>query len=257
MASQQQIVLVTGVTRGIGAALLAQLLARKDTRVIAGVRSLKSAASEKLIAQSESDSNLIVVQLDSESDTDASEAARTVQEKHNIDHLDLIIANAGIAGGGDALIDVKANQFRNILNVNVVSPLLLFQAFQPLLSKGYNPRILFVSSSVGSISRQRQIPFRTTTYGCSKVALNFVAVRVATEYPNITSVTICPGQVKTDMATAVTKAHGIDIDAVVQSGGAWLPVDSAKAILKLADEAVNETHSGKFFDTFTGTELPW
>lgn len=257
MSSTQQTVLLTGATRGIGAELLAQLLARKDTRVIAGVRSLKAAAGEKLIAQSRSNKNLIVVQLDSESETDAQKAARTVQEDHAIDHVDLVIANAGILGDTAALIDVKAADFLHSVNVNAVSPLLLFQAFEPLLSKSSNPRILFVSTAVASLGLQRQLPYKATTYGSSKAALNYVALRAALEHPNITSVALHPGLVQTDMADTASKALGTDIAKAVESGDAILPVDSAKAILKLADEAVNETHSGKFFHAPAGTELPW
>jgi norsolorinic acid ketoreductase len=257
MSSSQQIVLVTGVTRGIGAELLAQLLARKDTLVIAGVRSLKAAASEKLIAQSKSNKNLIVVQLDSESDTDAQAAARTVKEEHGIDHLDLIIANAGVLQDTSLLVDVKADDFRTSMNINVVSPILLFQAFEPLLSKGTNPRVLFVSTAVASLGLQRQLPYKATTYGSSKAALNYVALRVALEHPNITAITLHPGLVATDMATTATTSLGVDLDKAVEKGEAIRPADSAKAILKLADEAVNETHSGKFFNAPTGDELPW
>ena len=94
MSSSQQTVLVTGVTRGIGAEMLAQLRARKDTRIIAGVRNLEAPAAKNLIAQA--DKNLIVVKLDSESDTDAKDAAKKVQEEYGVDHVDLVIAIAGI-----------------------------------------------------------------------------------------------------------------------------------------------------------------
>jgi norsolorinic acid ketoreductase len=255
--STQQTVLVTGVTRGIGAQLLAQLLARKDTRVIAGVRNLDATAAKKLVEQSKSNENLIVVKIDSENDGDAQQAARTVQEQYGVDHVDLIIANAGTATDFLPVLQVKADDLRSSVNINVASPVLLFQAFEPLLSKSANPRILFVSTAIASLALQRQMSYTATTYGSSKAALNFVTVRIAIEHPNITALSLHPGLVHTDMATAAQASVGGDIVKAVEDGSAITPEQSAAAILKLADEAKNETHSGKFFHAPAGTELPW
>ncbi|KAH8660155.1 aflatoxin biosynthesis ketoreductase nor-1 [Xylariales sp. PMI_506] len=255
--TQPETVLVTGVTRGIGAQILAQLLARDNTRVIAGVRSLDSAPSKKLIEKSASNKNLIVVKLDSESDTDAQDAAARIQSEHGIDRVDVVILNAGIATDFSPVLEVKAADVRQTMNVNLVSAILLFQAFEPLLARSANARVIFVSTAIASLALQRSLPYKGTSYGSSKAALNFLASRVAIEHPNITAVAVHPGLVQTDMAAVAMDAIGGDIEKAVEGGDAITPEASARAILKLADEATNETHSGKFFHAPAGTELPW
>ncbi|KAK9422375.1 putative NAD(P)-binding protein [Seiridium unicorne] len=253
MPSTQEIVLVTGVTRGIGAQLLDQLLARQNTKVIAAVRDLNAAATKRIVKQSQTNQNLIVVKIDSEVQTDPQNAARVVRDQHGIDHIDVIIANAGVAADWAPVLQIKPEDIQRSMNINVLASILLFQAFEPLLSKSANPRMLFVSTAGGSLSLAPQMPFHCATYGSSKAALNFIAVRIAIEHPAITSLTLHPGMVETDMATNAHAANKLDF----AESGAISPEQSARAILKLADDAKVETHSGKFFDAQSGSELPW
>lgn len=253
MTSIQETVLVTGVTRGIGAQLLSQLLARGNTRIIAGVRDLNADSAKSLLNQSQTNKNLIVVKIDSESQTDPRDAANILRGQHGIDHIDLIIANAGISTDWSSVLEVKPENLLHSVNVNVVAPLLLFQAFEPFLIKSNNPRILFVSTAIASLGMATQIPWNSTTYGGSKVALNFLARRISIEHPHITSTTLHPGLVKTDMSSSLES----DVSKALAEGRAILPDASARAILKLADEAKINTHSGRFFDAPSGQELPW
>ncbi|KAF3021950.1 hypothetical protein E8E14_009461 [Neopestalotiopsis sp. 37M] len=259
MAASQEIVLVTGVTRGIGAQILAQLLARPNTKVIAGVRDLDAAAAKKLIEQSQSthSHNLIVVKIDSESETDAADAAQSLQQQHGLDHVDVVIANAGIAADWLPVKEVRSEDVMRSARVNIAAPILLFQAFYPLLTKSANPRILFVSTGAASFGLAHLIGFNNTTYGSSKAALNYVVVRIAKEHPEITALTLHPGTVDTDMAAAAHEAIGADLAERVAKGEAISPETSAQGIVKLADDARRESHSGKFFDAVSGSELPW
>lgn len=258
MASQE-IFLVTGVTRGIGAQILAQLLARQNTKVIAGVRDLNASAAIKLIEQSQTThkDRLVVVQIDAESETDAAAAARALQEQHGIQHVDVVIANAGIATDWRPIKQVKPEDVATSSRINVAAPILLFQAFEPLLVKSANPRILFVSTGAASFGLAHLISFNNATYGSSKAALNYVVVRIAKEHPDITALSLHPGTVHTDMAVAAHESVGVSIEERVAKGEAITAETSAAGIIKLADDARRETHSGKFFDAVSATELPW
>lgn len=273
MAAFKETVLITGATRGIGAQLLSQLRERRDTRVIAAVRDLNSASSQKLIEQAaatrspQGQQQLIVVKIDSESDTDALEAARVLQSEHGVAAIDLVIANAGVTGELESAADVSVDDFRRTFNINTAAPLLLFQALRPLLlpegdkkeeeDSSRHPRLLLVSTLAGSLGLARHVPYRSTTYGASKAALNFVALRIAIEHPDLTVVPLHPGLVHTDMATAAEASVGRDINETVSSGTAITAEESAQKILKLADEARPETHSGKFFNVQSWEEIPW
>lgn len=55
---------------------------------------------------------------------------------------------------------------------NTIGALVLFQAVWPLLEKGNKPRLVTVSSTVGSIGDMEKWPMNATAYGASKAALN-------------------------------------------------------------------------------------
>jgi NAD(P)-dependent dehydrogenase (short-subunit alcohol dehydrogenase family) len=122
-------VLITGANRGIGAALVKEALNRGAKRVFAGTRG----------ALPKTDPRVTALTLDV---TNASQIQRAVDE---VGALDILINNAGI-GIADDLTDLDAIQKH--LDVNLLGPLKVTQAFLPLLtrSKGAIVNILSVTS---------------------------------------------------------------------------------------------------------------
>jgi NAD(P)-dependent dehydrogenase (short-subunit alcohol dehydrogenase family) len=122
-------VLITGANRGIGAALVKEALNRGAKRVFAGTRGALPNADPRVTA----------LTLDV---TNASQIQRAVDE---VGALDILINNAGI-GIADDLTDLDAIQKH--LDVNLLGPLKVTQAFLPLLtrSKGAIVNILSVTS---------------------------------------------------------------------------------------------------------------
>ena len=78
-------------------------------------------------------------------------------------------------------------------DVNVLGPLILFQAMAPLLNAAENPKFMATSSSVGSIAGA--IPYPSLSYGVSKAALNYLVMKIHVEHTNITTVALHPGYV--------------------------------------------------------------
>lgn len=245
--------LVTGATRGIGKELVRQLSLNRDNVVIAGVRDPSALAAKKVANLS---SKIILVKLDANVDDDPKNAVKKLQTQ-GIDHVDVVVANAGIATDWNNVVDVNLDEFRDTLNVNVLGPLNLFQAFLPLLEKSTNPKFIVVSTAIASMGYQRNLPYKATTYGASKAAINFVSLRIAIEHPNLVSVTLHPGLVQTDMAGSAQTSIGQTIEAALAEGSAITTEQSAKGIIKLAQEATVDSHSGKFFNATDGSELPW
>merc|ERR1711939_267134 len=91
-------VLITGCNRGIGNGLLTTYLSRPNHVVIGTARGINSSLSAYLntIPKGEN-SRLILLKLDSASTTDASNAVGALKLEHQISHLDIVIANAGIS----------------------------------------------------------------------------------------------------------------------------------------------------------------
>lgn len=84
--------------------------------------------------------------------------------------------------------------------VNVVGPLLLFQATAELLDAAPKPKYIVISSTAGSIASQEKLPLETTAYGSFKAAVNFVTRKIHFENPKIVVFPLQPGWLRTEVS---------------------------------------------------------
>lgn len=162
------IALITGADRGLGFALIAGLL-DKGWDVVAGQYMPEWTALVELRERYPQRLHLVPLDVGSTESVHAA-AALTLTL---VDHLDLLINNAGvISGTGNLTIRETQNyaEIERIININAVGPIRVAEAFLPLLDKGALKRLCFVSSEASSIERC----MRTGWYGytMSKAALN-------------------------------------------------------------------------------------
>ena len=185
------------IPSGIGKELLSTLLQRPNTTVVGGVRNPASAVSQALtqIPAAEG-SRFILVQIDSTSETDAKDAVELLKSKHNIQALDVVIANAGVGKDYGPIAEKSISDMREHFEVNTIGTLILFQAVLPLLEAAQAPKFVPISSIVGSISELEKTNFLTVAYGTSKAALNYVTKKIHLEYPNIIAFPMHPGYVQ-------------------------------------------------------------
>ncbi len=165
------IALVTGADRGLGQGLCAGLLQR-GWRVFAGQYMPDWPELGELLLRYPD--RLHLVPLDVANITSVQAAAQSVAA--SVDHLDMLISNAGIRGGsGDIREGLDYDHAHRVYDVNSLAAIRLVQAFLPLLDRGALKRLCFVSSEAGSIAMsQRTSQF---DYCLSKTALN-MAVRI-------------------------------------------------------------------------------
>src|SRR5690606_24026026 len=105
-------------------------------------------AIEKL--KSENLTNVEAVQIDVTDDNSVKNARIEIGMKTNV--LDVLINNAGINGGEPyTALEAKSEQFLLAFNTNVFGVARVTQAFIDLLKKSPEPRIVNVSTSVGSL----------------------------------------------------------------------------------------------------------
>ena len=186
--------LITGASRGIGSEV-ARTLAREGWHVLAAVRNARAAPPG-------TDAEAV--------DMGDPESMRALAERLRArnEQLDALVNNAGVYDG----------PARVIWNVNVLGPLLLTRALQPLLAP--NARVVMVTSGLGRLSAQpRSLVERLSNpalslsdlehlaeeapggYGASKAALNAMARLFAVELKprGILVNAISPGWVRTAM----------------------------------------------------------
>jgi NAD(P)-dependent dehydrogenase (short-subunit alcohol dehydrogenase family) len=224
--------LITGANRGIGLAMAEALMARGD-RVIAAVRdpfrvpdALKTAAKE----------HCVIVGMDVGDQRSVDRAAAAITEP-----VDVLVNNAGINPPGRSnATTADLAELTQVLAINTVAPLRVSQAFLPHLRRSPKPRIVTVSSQMGSLTTANSSG--AMAYRTSKAAVNKVMQCLATDVKadNIAVVVVHPGWVRTDMG-------GLAADLS--------PQESAAGLIALADGlTIRET--GQFF-RWNGTVHPW
>lgn len=145
------VVLISGANRGIGKALLERYLERPNHIVIAGNRDPEHASSKALAKlPRHQESRLIVVKIDATSATDAADAVKSL-EKDGIDHIDLVIANAGVSYRFGKVSEINIADVKDHFEPNVYGVVRLYQATLPLLLKSESPKWVTVGSIAGSI----------------------------------------------------------------------------------------------------------
>jgi NAD(P)-dependent dehydrogenase (short-subunit alcohol dehydrogenase family) len=200
--SEQTIALVTGANKGIGYEIAAGLGAL-GWSVGVGARDAgrRDAAVEKLRAGGV---DAFGVPLDVTDDASVVAAARLVEDRAG--RLDVLVNNAAVTGGRQqepttADLDVV----RTVVETNVLGVIRVTNALLPLLRRSASPRIVNMSSGVGSLTRQSTPGAETgpisIAYSPSKTFLNAVTVQYAKELAD-TNILInagCPGYCATDL----------------------------------------------------------
>lgn len=149
-----------------------------------------------------SPANVTPVQLDITDDASVNALYELVDSKYG--KLDVLVHNAG-TGGREFPKDYTVRQtYQGVYDVNVISPALMTEKFTPLLSKVMVPKLIWISSQIGSIGSLQDgyAFFPAPWYGSSKAAMNYHAAYYARKYPQWRSHAVCPGFNATNMSGA-------------------------------------------------------
>ena len=187
MPMQEKYVLVTGAYGGMGRAVTAALT-EKGYRVL---------ALDKRVG--EASGRVVPIEADITTETGVLDALETV--KKHTDSLYAILHFAGIYML-ESLVEMDAEAFRRILDVNFYGAFLINKAFLPLLSK--NSRILITTSELAPMD---PLPF-TGIYAVTKGALDKYAYSLCMELQllGISVSVLRAGAVDTGMLGASTDA---------------------------------------------------
>ncbi len=173
-------VFITGANKSIGFATARQLL-QKGYHVYLGSRTLENGLKAVERLNAEGLNEVEAVQIDV-SDQESVRAARAEIGKKT-DVFDVLINNAGINGG---MQTADVNVYKEVFDVNLFGVVRVTQAFMDLLRASSHPRIVNVSSAVGSLTLQNDPTWKyyghkAAVYDSSKAALNMYTVDLAYE----------------------------------------------------------------------------
>lgn len=197
-------VLITGANKGIGLETAKQLL-QKGLFVYVGSRDIEKGRSIEKELKYLGFEHVRAIEIDV-TKPDSVQAARELIEREQ-GRLDILINNAGISGiTPQSARETSVDEFKNVMEVNLYGVVRVTQAFLDLLLKSEEPRIVNVSTSVGSLSLQSNPDWpaydyaKYAVYASSKSAMNMFTVHLAYELRNTAFKinAVCPGYTKTD-----------------------------------------------------------
>lgn len=205
-------VLVTGGTRGIGAAIAAELSKNGALVTITGTK----ASSQK---------NYIRADF-----TDLT-STKTFLDQVKNDQFDIVINNAGI-NKINSITDISLDDWNKILLVNLTVPFQIIQAALPyMVSKGFG-RIVNISSIFGEVSKEKR-----AAYSASKFGLLGLTKACAAEYAknNILVNCLAPGFIDTELTRSVLNDEQIkQMVSQVPMNRLGNPTEISKAVSFLA-----------------------
>lgn len=147
-----KVVLCTGANQGLGYAVVqvAGLRYPAYTYILASRDIENGKAAAASLRDAGVQARIDVVQLDVTKDEEITRAATYVDKTHG--RLDVLINNAGIIRRpppGD--LSALRTAFNEVLDTNLTSVAVVTEAFTPLLRKSTDPKVINVSSGLGSI----------------------------------------------------------------------------------------------------------
>uniref|UniRef100_A0A8C3UR16 C-factor-like n=1 Tax=Catharus ustulatus TaxID=91951 RepID=A0A8C3UR16_CATUS len=247
-------VLVTGANRGIGLGFVQHFLRmpKPPQWIFAGCRDPKGQRAKVRLC-----SDLPCVGSAEVSDPASIKAAAAKVGEHlGGSGLNLLINNAAILKvrtlDAETLEDMS-----EVYTTNTIGPLLMAQAFLPLLKKAAQgspssglscskAAIVNISSNGGSISSLYAWEIiQSTSYRCSKAALNMLSKCQSLAYKEhgILCVALHPGWVQTDMGNSPGQVPPTTVD------------ESVQGMLKVLS-TLSEKETGAFLD-WEGKVIPW
>ncbi|KAK7209460.1 hypothetical protein V2G26_016638 [Clonostachys chloroleuca] len=238
MASPK-VIIITGASKGIGAALVLRLLSQSHKLVLTA-RS-RDVLEEVKFARPDQ------VEFVAGDMTEPGIAQKVVDTAVKaFGKVDGVIVNHGILDLGK-LSDMSLETFKKSYDVNVFSGFAMASAVIGELKKT-NGSIVWVSSGAAT-----KVYNGWGAYGSSKAAINHLSAHLASEEPSITSIAIAPGRVNTDMqavlrATGKESMDGSQYENFVEAfekGTLLEPEKPGNVIAKLAIEPAKHL-SGKF-----------
>lgn len=229
MNDSQSIALVTGASRGIGAAIL-RSLAHGGRTVIgtatgeAGLESIRAT-----LRDCGGSGHALPLDVTSTASVDALVAS--------VDALGLtptILVNNAAITRDNLLMRMKDEEWDGIISANLTSVFRLCRAFVRGMMKARRGRIINITSVVGAMGNAGQ-----TNYAAAKAGMIGFTKSLARELGSrgVTVNAVAPGFIDTDMTRALDQAHRDALAGQIPLGRFGTPEDIAAAVEFLASDA--------------------
>lgn len=253
---------LTGANRGLGLEFVRQLSASAENSVFAGIRSTGADHAELASLAKSATGRVHVLQCDAAEQKSVLAFAENITEILRSDgkegKVDFLLNNAGINANGDVTVlsptegkdgskvpvtDITSAMLSSHMDTNVLGPLTLAAALDPLLGDG--SVVVNMTSGLGSLVKTKEMqPRKCAVYSLSKAAVNMLTLHLDGEWrargKGVVCVAMDPGWVKTRMG----------------GEGAVLEADVSIAGMLRVFRGLGREDGGRFF-SYEGVGIPW
>ena len=222
-----KVAVVTGASKGIGAAI-AKSLSAEGASVVVNYASSKSDAEAVVAAIAAVGGKAIAVKGDISKAADSQKIIDTAMAEYG--HLDILVNNAGVYEFAP-LEAITESHFHRIFDINVLGLLLITQAAAKHLGKGSS--IINIGASITSMK-----PPASSVYSASKSAVETITGVLAKELggKNIRVNSVNPGPTQTEGVASMGSGKGNNLIAQTPLGRLGKPDDIAKIVVFLASD---------------------
>jgi NAD(P)-dependent dehydrogenase (short-subunit alcohol dehydrogenase family) len=245
----KKLMLVTGASRGIGAAIAIEA-AKKGYHVIVNYTRGKEDALHVVAQIEQAGGTATALQADCGKESDI---LRMFSEIDSIGSLDTLVANAGVIGGRNPITETTFEQLKDLFDVNVIGLILCTREAVKRMSTqhgGHGGNIVLMSSvaaRTGGIAQEIH-------YASTKGAVDSYCLGLAKEigHQGIRVNAVRPGLIETaihDVHGGITEIH--KMASSVPIGRTGMPGEVAQAVLWLCSGAASYVH-GALFDVSGG-----
>lgn len=193
-----KVIVVTGVSRGIGRSIVDRIFTHDNEAVVVGIA--RSEAPLLEIKEQYGDRFEFVVG-DITDDVKLNALIQTAIDKYG--KIDSLVANAGVIEPVSPVGEADVPGWRRLFDINFFSIVSLVKIALPHLLKSQDANIVFVSSDASDTYFSNW-----GAYGSSKAALNHFAMTVAQEAEHVKCLAVAPGIVDTSMQVNIRENVG-------------------------------------------------
>lgn len=247
-------VLITGGSRGIGAALAVSLA--QEGAALVGIHYARDSAAAEAVAERVNEAGASSVLIRADLTDGAAGAAllakrwREEVRRHGARGTDVLVSNAGI-NGAQSLSELDEGTVSRVFNVNLVAPLMLLHHLSDHIND--HGRVIGISSGYARIAAPTHVAYTASKAGL-ETAFRAIAVELAER--DITVNTVRPGVIDTDINADWINEPGAR-DAVASTaalGRVGQPEDVADIVAFRASNS-SRWMTGQALDATGGTYL--
>lgn len=223
MKLKGKICIVTGASSGMGRAI-ARLFAQEGATVIAAARRL-----ERLEELAKENTNIKPMQVDVSEKAQVVDMVKNTVSKYG--RVDVLINNAGVLDDFIPLGELTDELWQRLMRINVDAPMYAMrEALPAMLNQGGG--VFVTIASIGGLHGSRA----GVAYTVSKHAVIGLSRNVAFQYgpQNIRSNVICPGAVKTEIASSMGNVSQLGYQRATVGGGTMIRMGEAEEIATAA-----------------------